>query len=77
MQHSVLSIAKNHSELSDLRKDVNRFKADEFFEFAKTNKEKYHIIENGNDLLVSTWYSTDLINDYRTSILIKNDKENL
>lgn len=30
--------------------------------------KKYSIIENGDDLLVSTWYSDDLINDYRKTL---------
>ncbi len=70
MQHSVKEIAKRYSELSDKRKDTFRFDEQQFIEFASNNKKKYSLIENGNDLLVSTWYSDDLIEDYRNSITI-------
>ena len=36
--------------------------------FAKEHNKKYSIIENGNDLLVSTWYSGDLIEDYKKTL---------
>jgi hypothetical protein len=32
------------------------------------NKNRYHLIENGDDLLVSTWHSNDLIKDYRKTL---------
>ena len=68
MQHSVQIIGDNYEALSKLRKDTNQFNAKKFFDFAKKNKKKYSIIENGEDLLVSTWRSDSLINDYRLSI---------
>ena len=64
MQHSVKWIAKNYSEISSKRKDKKLFKFDDFINFAKENKKKYSLIENGEDLLVSTWYSDALIEDF-------------
>jgi hypothetical protein len=61
-------IGKSHQELSDLRKDKKRFNASDFFEFAKKQKGKYSLVENGDDLLVSTWFSNDLIEDYKKTI---------
>lgn len=68
MQHSVKNIADNYEKLSIMRKDKNQFNANNFFQFAKDNKNKYSIIENGEDLLVSTWYSDSLIKDYQSII---------
>ena len=68
MEHSVKEIAKKYSELSDLRKDKKRFVESNFIQFAKDNQRKYSIIENGDDLMVSTWYSNDLIEDYRKTL---------
>jgi hypothetical protein len=68
MQHSVKEIAKRYSELSTKRKDKKLFKFDDFINFAKENKKKYSLIDNGEDLLVSTWYSDDLIEDYRNTL---------
>lgn len=65
MQHSVKSIGEKYEEISLMRKDNPSFNASEFFQFAKDNASKYHTIESGDDLLVSTWYSGDLIEDYR------------
>lgn len=64
MQHSVKNIGNNYQVVSIMRKDKNEFNADDFFNFAKINKKKYSIIENGDDLLVSTWYSDSLVSDY-------------
>ena len=72
MQHSIINIGKNYEELSKSRKDKKRFNSKDFFEFAKQNIEKYHLIESSDDLLVVTWYSNDLIEDYRKSIIKKN-----
>lgn len=71
MQHSVNEIAKSYSEISNKRKDPKRFVEADFIDFAKNNKSKYSLIENGNDLLVSTWHSDSLINDYKQ--IIKQD----
>ena len=68
MQHSVNEIAKSYSEISEKRNDRKLFKMDDFISFAKENKVKYSLIEHGDDLLVSTWYSNDLINDYRNTL---------
>ena len=68
MQHSVKEIGEMYSELSEKRKDKKLFKSDDFFNFAKENKGKYSLIESGEDLLVSTWYSNDLIEDYRKTM---------
>lgn len=68
MQHSLKEIAKNHSEISEKRQDEKRFNFDNFIEFALNNKSKYSLIENGEDYLVSTWYSGELINDYRATL---------
>jgi len=68
MQHSVKNIGETHEGISTMRKDKYQFIAKEFFEFAKNNAKKYSIVENGDDLLVSTWYSNSLIEDYRNYI---------
>ena len=68
MQHSVREIGKRYAELSALRNDKKLFKADDFINFAKENTKKYSIIENGNDLLVSTWCSDELIKDYKQTM---------
>jgi hypothetical protein len=69
MQHSVKEIAKMYSDLSERRKDKKRFIESEFIDFARQNHKKYSIVDNGDDMLVSTWYSNDLIEDYRKTIL--------
>ena len=68
MQHSIKWIAKQYSELSRIRNDEKRFVESDFIQFAKNNQKKYSIIENGDDLLVSTWYSDDLIKDYQKTL---------
>lgn len=68
MWHSVKSIASNYSELSEKRGDKKRFDYNDFLEFAETNKKKYDIIDEGYGLLVNTWNSNDLIDDYRKTI---------
>jgi hypothetical protein len=68
MQHSVKEIAKRYSEISEMRKDKKLFKMEGFVNFAKGNVRKYSLIEHGDDLLVSTWHSDDLINDYRKTL---------
>lgn len=68
MQHSVKEIAKNYSRISYKRGDKKLFNYEEFLRFAYENKLKYSLIENGDDLLVSTWYSNNLINDYRNTL---------
>ena len=68
MQHSVKEIAKRYSEISEKRKDKKLFKMEGFVNFAKENVRKYSLIDHGDDLLVSTWHSDDLINDYRKTL---------
>jgi hypothetical protein len=68
MQHSVKEIGKRYSEISSKRNDKKLFKYDEFLKYANDNKKKYSLIENGDDFLVSTWYSDDLIEDYRRTL---------
>ena len=68
MQHSIIFVGKNYEEISIMRKDKNQFNANDFFQFANENKKKYSIIQNGYDLLVSTWYSDSLIKDYQSTI---------
>lgn len=61
-------IAKNHSEISNLRGDEKRFNYEDFINFSRKNINKYSLIESGGDLLVSTWYSDELIKDYKQTI---------
>ena len=65
MQHSIKQIAANNSQISQLRKDKKRFNADEFIEFAKLNKEKFHLEDSLGELWVSTWFSDDLISAFK------------
>jgi hypothetical protein len=68
MQHSVRQIGRDYQRISELRKDEVIFDADLFYWFAKYNPDKYGIIENGEDLLVSTWHSDSLINDFQKTL---------
>ena len=68
MQHSVKYIGEKYEELSELREDEKKFSKEDFLNFAKENIEKYSIIENGDDLLVSTWCSDELIKDYKQTM---------
>lgn len=68
MQHSVKQIGDNYQEFSVMRKDKNQFSSSDFFQFAKNNIKKYSLIENGEDLLVSTFFSDELISDYKLTI---------
>lgn len=68
MQHSVKNIGDNYEKISIMRKDENQFSSNDFFQYAKNNMKEYSIIENGEDLLVSTWYSGSLISDYQSTI---------
>lgn len=64
MEHSVKQIAKNRAEWSELRKDKKRFSEVDFFNFAKQNKNKYQLSEDEDDLIATTFFTDDLINDY-------------
>lgn len=68
MQHSVNQIAQNYSEISEKRQDIKRFIATDFIKFARENRNRYSLVESGNDLLVSTWFSGDLIDDYQKTL---------
>jgi len=68
MQHSVKEIGKRYSEISLKRNDKKLFKYDDFLKYANNNKKKYSLIDNGDDFLVSTWYSDELIEDYRRTL---------
>lgn len=68
MEHSVKEMARRYSEYSLKWNDEKLFTYDGFIDFAHTNKNKYSLIENGDDYLVSTWYSNDLIDDYRKTL---------
>ena len=70
MQHSIKNIGDNYEKLSALRNDKRKFIAKDFFDFAKCErvKNKYKIIENDDDLLVSTWYSDSLINEFISTL---------
>lgn len=68
MQHSVKTIGEMYQALSESRKDEKEFVKEDFFKFASENKEKYHIIDTECDLLVSTWYSDNLIKDYQKTM---------
>ena len=65
MEHSVKDIGQRYQELSQQRKENPIFESEKFFEFAKQNSNKYSNIEDGEDLLVSTWYSDKLIEDFK------------
>lgn len=69
MYHSVKEIGERYYKISKKRNDLKLFKSDDFFDFAKNNVKKYSLIEEGEDILVSTWYSDDLISDYRKTII--------
>ena len=68
MQHSIKEIAIRYSSISDKRKDKKRFDKDGFIKFVKDNMEKYSILVENDNLLVSTWYSGDLIDDYKKTL---------
>lgn len=68
MMHSIKDIAKRYEEISILRKDTDIFYAKDFFEFTKQNAKKYDVLENGDDLLCSSWYIDDLLRDFRTKL---------
>jgi hypothetical protein len=68
MQHSVKFIGEQYQRLSEMRKEKKLFSKEEFLVFAKEHSKKYSIIENGEDLLVSTWHSGDLIDDYKSKL---------
>jgi hypothetical protein len=49
--------------------DTRNLNVSDFLSFGYKNKEKYAIDIIGHDLetmMVSTWYSNDLVNDYLT-----------
>ena len=68
MKHSIKEIGKRYSEISAKRNDKKLFNFDDFVNFAKENKDKYSLIESGDDFLVSTFYSGDLIENYKRTL---------
>lgn len=64
MQHSIKEIGNTYEILYLKRKEEHTFISKQFFEFAQTNRKKYSLVDNGDDLLVSSWYSDHLIDDY-------------
>jgi hypothetical protein len=65
MYYSIKEIARLNSSLSKIRKDNKPFDYDEFIKYANENIEKYNLIERGDDLLVNSWYSNSLMDDYK------------
>lgn len=68
MWHSIKYIGSKREEISNMRNDKIKFSTDDFFNYAKNNREKYNIIdllEGSDDLQISTWYVDDLIKDYK------------
>jgi hypothetical protein len=76
MQHSINDIGERYSEISLKRFDKNLFIKQDFIRFAQASREKYHLIDNGDDLLVSSFYSNDLINSYKEYIKYLKEKYN-
>lgn len=68
MQHSVKFIAELYSESSQIRGDKKLFDYNGFLQFAKDNQNRYHLMEIGDDFLVSTRHSNDLIKDYQKTL---------
>ena len=68
MEHPIKEIAKRYADMSECRQDKKQFSEAGFIQFAIDNKDKYSLIENETGLLVSTWYSNDLIEDYRKTL---------
>ena len=66
MWFSIKEIARVNSTLSKFRKENICFNYEDFMKFAKENKDKYCLIESNDELLVSSWNSGDLINNYKT-----------
>jgi hypothetical protein len=65
MWHSIKYIGTKREEITNRLNDKIKFSTDDFFNYAKNNKEKYKIIDSGDDLQISTWYVDDLIKDYK------------
>jgi hypothetical protein len=68
MLHSVKQIAENHSKYSELRKDEILFSKDHFFQYAKDHFKKYQLEWHLGDLLVSTFFSDDLVAGYKQTL---------
>ena len=68
MHHDIKKIGNSRQEFSNLRKDEKRFSADDFYQFALANKQKYNLHEVNGVLEVSTFYSDNLIKDYIQTI---------
>lgn len=68
MQHSIKYIGDKHERFSEMRKDKIRFRSEDFFDFASNNQSKYGIIEEKDDLIVSTFHIDALVNDFKETI---------
>ena len=68
MEHSVKFIANSYAKFSEKRKDKKRFIAIDFINFARENKKKYRLSEDEDDLIATTFWTDDLINDYIKTI---------
>ena len=68
MQHSIKLVGHEHEEVSRLRGDNPPFTAEGFLDFTRSHQNKYNAIPNGDDLLVSTWFISDLLFDYKQSL---------
>lgn len=75
MNHSVKQLAKQNYMLSLMRGKEPYFNELEFLEFAKENKVKYNLIEDGDDFWVSTWNCDGLIYDFQKIKGIKVKKK--
>ena len=65
MWNSVKNIGREREELSIFRNDKVVFRQEDFFKFAKENKRKYNLDEQGDDFMVNTWNINALINDFK------------
>jgi hypothetical protein len=68
MQHSITQIGKNYAGISELRKDKKPFIEADFVKFAENNKDKYGVHLECGELMVSTWYSNDLVQAYQKTL---------
>lgn len=64
MVHSVTEIGQTQARIYNRTHRLKTFDEKAFLEFAAVNVEKYNLIQDGNDLLVTTWHSDELVKDY-------------
>jgi len=68
MQHSVKEIGIRYEDLSRLRNETVLFLSSVFLSFARENRDKYNLVDNGEDLLVSTWHVDQLLSDFKNKL---------